>query len=84
MIIAGITSTKLLVSLYLLLGVLILAVEARRVRSGQTINALTLFNAAYFLFYVFVPLNVLVFGEDAVRQEICISDLVVWRLWDCV
>lgn len=61
--------TNLLVSLYFALGVLIVAVELRRMRAAQPINALTLFNAAYFLFYVFAPLNVLVFGGDAVRQK---------------
>lgn len=59
----------LLVFCYLLLGILIAAVEVRRRGSGRPVDALSFFNAAYFLFFVFVPLNVLVFGEMAVRQK---------------
>ena len=59
----------LLASLYLILGALIAAVEIRRIRGGRLIDALFLFNGAYFLFFVFVPLNVLTFGEDVVRQK---------------
>ncbi|MFZ5498854.1 MAG: hypothetical protein ACOY6N_07370, partial [Pseudomonadota bacterium] len=61
--------TSLLTFLYITLGVLIASVEIRRVQRGQPFNSLTLFNGAYFLFYVFVPLNVLAFGGDAVRQK---------------
>ena len=59
----------LLASLYLILGALIAAVEIRRIRGVRLIDALFLFNGAYFLFFVFVPLNVLTFGEDVVRQK---------------
>lgn len=61
--------TILLASCYLTLGVLIAAVEVRRMRAGQPFDALSLFNGAYFLFFVFVPLNVLVLGEAVVRQK---------------
>lgn len=61
--------TILLASCYLTLGILITAVEVQRMRISQPLNALTLFNGAYFLFFVFVPLNVLVLGEAAVRQK---------------
>ncbi len=61
--------TILLASLYLTLGVLIAAVEIWRIRGGRPIDALFFFNGAYFLFFVFVPLNVLTFGEDVVRQK---------------
>lgn len=61
--------TSLLASLYLTLGVLIAVVEISRMRACRPVDALSLFNGAYFLFFVFVPLNVLVFGEDAVRQK---------------
>lgn len=57
----------MLVALYSLLGILILAVEARQMRRRG--NALTFFNGAYFIFFVFVPLNVLILGDDAVRQK---------------
>lgn len=55
--------------LYLSLGALIAAVEVHRLRARQPFDALTLFNGAYFLFFVFHPLNVLVLGEAAVRQK---------------
>lgn len=61
--------TILLACCYLLLGTLIIAVEVRRMKAKQPFNALTLLNGAYFLFFVFVPLNVLVLGADAVRQK---------------
>ena len=61
--------TILLASLYLALGVLIVAVEIQRTRVRRPFNALSLFSGAYFLFFVFVPLNVLVLGEAAVRQK---------------
>lgn len=61
--------TELLVVLYLALGAIIVAVELQRVRAGRPFDALSLFNGAYFLFFVFAPLNVLALGEDAVRQK---------------
>lgn len=61
--------TILLASLYLALGVLIAAVEIQRMRARRPFNALSLFNGAYFLFFVFAPLNVLVLGEAGVRQK---------------
>lgn len=54
---------------YLALGIVIATVEIQRKRAGQPFNALSLFNGAYFLFFVFVPLNVIVLGEEAVRQK---------------
>lgn len=62
----GMTSLFLL---YSALGVLIATVEIQRLKAGRPFDALTLFNGAYFLFFVFVPLNVLAFGEIAVRQK---------------
>lgn len=59
----------LLVLCYLTLGILIAAVEVRRLTDGRPLDGLSFFNAAYFIFFVFVPLNVLVFGEEAVRQK---------------
>ncbi|MEW5886680.1 MAG: hypothetical protein AB1735_08265 [Pseudomonadota bacterium] len=63
------TMTGIIVSLYLVLGAIIVAVEWQRVRAGRPFDALSLFNGAYFLFFVFAPINVLVLGEDAVRQK---------------
>lgn len=61
--------TAFLASICLILGALIASVEVHRMRAKQPIDALTFFNGAYFLFFVFVPLNVLVLGEAAVRQK---------------
>lgn len=61
--------TNPLTLLYLTLGVLIVIVEVQRIRSGKSFNALSLFNVAYFLLFVFAPLNVLILGEIAVRQK---------------
>jgi hypothetical protein len=58
-----------LFSLYLTLGVFIVSTEIWRMASRQPFNALSLFNGAYFIFFVFVPLNVLVYGNAAVRQK---------------
>lgn len=58
-----------LILCYLALGTLIAAVEARRWTSGRSLDAMSFFNAAYFLFFVFVPLNVLIFADEAVRQK---------------
>lgn len=66
---ADLVMTNLLAFLYLALGVLVVAVEVRRMRAGRSFDALSLFNAAYFVFFVFVPLNVLIFGEGVVRQK---------------
>lgn len=54
---------------YICLGLLIASVEVHRIRSGKGIDALLFFNGAYFVFFVFVPLNILAFGELAVRQK---------------
>jgi len=59
----------LLVLCYLALGILIATVEVQRMRARRPFNALSLFNGAYLLLFVFVPLNVLAFGEAAVRQK---------------
>lgn len=59
----------LLATFYVCLGLLITSVEVRRIRAGRRFDALTFFNGAYFLFFVFVPLNILAFGEAAVRQK---------------
>lgn len=54
---------------YLLLGAFIVTVEAKRITSKQPFNALSFFNVAYFVFFVFVPLNVLFYGDASVRQK---------------
>lgn len=59
----------LLAFLYSSIGLFVAAVEVFRMRASRPFDALSLFNGAYFLFFVFVPLNVLVLGEDAVRQK---------------
>ena len=59
----------MLVGIYIVLGLLIAGAELpRRVRHEQ-IDAMTVFNCYYFVLYVFVPLNVLYFGEGVVRQQ---------------
>lgn len=55
--------------LYVLLGLAIVSAEVFRFSRYRTVDALTLFNGAYFLFFVFVPLNVVALGEAAVRQK---------------
>jgi len=55
--------------IYILLGIWIVGVELRRYRRGQPLDAMTAFNVAYFILFVFVPINVLYFGEDVVRQK---------------
>jgi len=59
----------LLLAIYILLGMLIITTEIIRVRAKRPWDALSLFNGAYFLFFVFVPINVALLGEDAVRQK---------------
>ena len=56
-------------TLYVLLGLAIVSTEALRFSRCRSIDALTLFNGTYFLFLVFVPLNVIILGEAAVRQK---------------
>jgi oligosaccharide repeat unit polymerase len=56
-------------SLYILLGLLIIVLELRRRFSGQPFDAMTAFNCYYFVLFVFVPINVMCFGEDVVRQK---------------
>ena len=68
-------------TLYVLLGGGIVTVEIKRVTSKQPFNALSLFNGAYFLFFVFVPLNVLVLGEAAVRQKYAYQTWSHGDLW---
>ena len=55
--------------LYLLLGLAIVSAEAVRFSRFRSVDALTFFSGAYFLLFVFVPLNVIAFGEAAVRQK---------------
>lgn len=76
--------STLLVLCYLTLGILIAAVEIRRLTSGRPLDALSFFNAAYFLFFVFVPLNVLVFGEEAVRQKYAYQTWSHGDFWTCL
>lgn len=56
-------------SLYILLGVLIIVLELRLRFGGQPFDAMTAFNCYYFALFVFVPINVMCFGEDVVRQK---------------
>ena len=56
-------------TLYILLGLAIVSTEVFRFSRYRHFDALTLFNGAYFLFFVFVPLNVITLGEVAVRQK---------------
>jgi hypothetical protein len=44
-------------------------VEIHRYFRSSQIDAMTVFNCCYFVLYVFVPLNVMLFGEDVVRQK---------------
>ena len=59
----------LLFATYLALGALIVAVEFQRLKAKRPMDALSFFNGAYLLFFVIVPLNVLVLGEASVRQK---------------
>src|ERR1700730_11396703 len=56
------------IAIYILLGVLIAALEFRRHSSGKPIDAMTVFNCYYFVLFVFVPINVTWLGVDVVRQ----------------
>lgn len=56
-------------TLYVLLGLTIVTVEVYRLGRYRSVDTLTLFNGVYFLFFVFAPLNVVAFGEAAVRQK---------------
>jgi hypothetical protein len=58
----------LTIAIYIILGLLIAALEFRRRSSGKPIDAMTVFNCYYFVLFVFVPINVTCFGEDVVRQ----------------
>lgn len=59
----------LAISIYALLGSIIASAEAFRFARRGSIDALTFFNFFYFLFFVFAPINVILFGEVAVRQK---------------
>lgn len=59
----------MILTLYVLLGLAIVTVGVYRFLRYRSIDTLTLFNGAYFLFFVFVPLNVVALGEAAVRQK---------------
>jgi len=54
---------------YILLGILIIGLESRRRRGGQSLDAMTAFNCYYFVLFVFVPINVQWLGADVVRQQ---------------
>lgn len=60
-------STYALSGLYAFLGLLIVAVGWGSIRHKPSL-ALAMFNVSYLLFFVFVPLNVIFIGADAVRQ----------------
>jgi oligosaccharide repeat unit polymerase len=59
----------LTIAIYILLGLLIAALEFRRHSSGGPIDAMTAFNCSYFVLFVFVPINVICLGADVVRQQ---------------
>lgn len=55
--------------IYVSLGLLIASLElARRYRHAR-VDAFSLFNGYYFIFFVFVPINIIFFGEQVVRQK---------------
>jgi hypothetical protein len=56
------------IAIYIILGLLIVALEFRRHCSGKPIDAMTVFNWSYFVLFVFVPINVICLGADVVRQ----------------
>jgi hypothetical protein len=56
------------VSIYILLGLLIVALESHRRSSGKPIDAMTAFNCYFFVLFVFVPINVEYLGVAVVRQ----------------
>jgi hypothetical protein len=60
---------KMALLVYILLGILIIVLEVRRRRGGQSLDAMTAFNCYYFVLFVFVPINVLWLGADVVRQQ---------------
>jgi len=55
--------------LYISLGTLIGVLEWRRHSRGEPLNAMTAFNVSYLILFVFVPFNVMYFGEDVIRQR---------------
>src|ERR1700733_8211959 len=56
------------VSIYILLGLLIVALEFHRHSSRKPIDAMTAFNCYFFVLFVFVPINVEYLGVGVVRQ----------------
>lgn len=59
----------MIILIYILLAGTIIFVEAQNRGVRRLNDAITLFNLAYFVLFVFAPLNVLVLGEAAVRQR---------------
>lgn len=55
--------------IYALLGLLIAMLELPRRFRQERVDAFTFFNALYFIFFVFVPMNVIYFGSSVVRQK---------------
>jgi hypothetical protein len=55
--------------IYIILGILIASLELRRRFNGKALDAMTVFNCYYFVLFVFVPVNVMSFGEDVIRQK---------------
>lgn len=55
--------------IYLSLGALIALMEWRRYSRGRQLDAMSFFNFSYFVLFVLVPINVICFGEDVVRQK---------------
>lgn len=54
---------------YVFLGLLIGGVELRRRFKRAPVDAFSVFNALYFIFFVFAPINVIYFDDLAVRQK---------------
>lgn len=55
--------------LYVILGFLVVSVEISRLIRNKTFDALSFFNLYYFIFFSFVPLNIIFLGSDVVRQK---------------
>jgi hypothetical protein len=60
---------QLAIYIYILLGILIAALELRRRFAGKALDAMTVFNFYYFVLFVLVPINVIFLGADVVRQQ---------------
>ncbi len=64
--------------LYILLGVVIIFVEIKRKRYF-IIDHLTLFNAFFFLVYVFAPLALMFLGPDVIAHDLVLGKYYMWK-----